>query len=221
MIPFDIHPADCPAFDYSTHPDCRRLLPRRVGQLLIALRTRRFDTLDAAADTRGVHRELFWALTPHGHPYFAGHYRGEDFRCLRNYRVQVGPPIDTRVGCPPLLVLGAMGRVEDTIRSAIAALDAAHQLPNSVVLPGPKLLHTVQVACRIFEWVNRIHPYANGNGHAARFCVWAILGRYGYWPVRWPLDPRPPDPPYTSLLLEYRAGNPERLEQYILQCLVN
>jgi hypothetical protein len=83
-----------------------------------------------------------------------------------------------------------------------------------------KLLHTVQVACRFFELVCRVHPYANGNGHAARFCIWAILARYGYFPVRWPIDPPPPDPPYTQLLLDYRAGNPLPLEQYLLGCLV-
>jgi fido (protein-threonine AMPylation protein) len=217
----DVHPADCPEFEYSNHQDRSRTLPRETARVLEDLRRGRIDTMSAASDTRSVHKQLFRALTPAGHDYFAGHYRGEDFRCLRNYRVQVGNPPDPRVGWPPHLVLGSMDELDRAIRSALTALDAGHKLPSAVVSPGQKLMHTIQVACRVFEVVNRIHPYANGNGHAARFCVWAILGRYGYWPARWPVDPKPPEPGYTQLLLAYRAGNPELLERHILQCLVN
>jgi hypothetical protein len=60
----------------------------------------------------------------------------------------------------------------------------------------------------------------NGNGHAARFVLWTILGRYGYWPERWRVDPRPPDPPYTQLIFDYRSGNHEPLETYVLQSVV-
>jgi Fic family protein len=77
----------------------------------------------------------------------------------------------------------------------------------------------VVVACMVFELFLRIHPYANGNGHAARFCTWAILGAFGYWPERWPIEPRPPDPPYTQLLVDYRNGNRVPLERYLLSCI--
>jgi hypothetical protein len=112
-----------------------------------------------------------------------------------------------------------MAELGRNIAAAITALDAGHALPNAIVPPEMKLLRTVQVACRFFELVCRVHPYANGNGHAGRFCLWAILGRYGYFPVRWPIEPRPPDPPYTQLLLDYRAGNHAPLEQHVLQRL--
>jgi Fic family protein len=73
------------------------------------------------------------------------------------------------------------------------------------------------LACRVFEVFLRIHPYANGNGHAARFLIWCLLSRYGYWPKGWPIEPRPPDPPYTHLISEYRNGNWEPLEEFVLK----
>jgi Fic family protein len=216
MSPDDIHPADCPAFEYEHHPDRGTAIPPRVARILASLRTGILDTLANACDTRDVHGILFGGLTPPEQPYYAGHYRGEEFRCLRRYQVQVGG----HLGWPAHIVPGVMAELERSIAGAITALDAGHNVPNSLVSPEMKLLHTVQVACRFFELVGRIHPYANGNGHAARFCIWAILVRYGYYPARWPIDPRPPDPPYTQLLLDYQAGNHGPLEQYVLRCLV-
>lgn len=212
----DIHPPDCPAFDYEHHPDRGTELPRQVASVLVDLRNGRMDTLAAASDTRQVHGLLFQRLTPPDHSYYAGHYRGESFRCLRHYEVQIGG----RAGAPAQVVPVLMAELGNNVTSAIAALDAGHRTTNAVVSPSMKLLYTVQVACRFFELVCRVHPYANGNGHAARFCLWAILARYGYFPARWPIDPRPPDPPYTQLLLDYRAGNCNALEQYVLGCLI-
>jgi fido (protein-threonine AMPylation protein) len=215
MSPGDTHPPDCPEFEYEHHPDRRTEIPQRVARILADLRRGRVDTLAAAADTRPVHGILFDGLTPPGHPYFAGHYRGEEFRCLRRYEVSIGG----RPGWPAAGVPYVMAELARSIAGAMRALDAGHDIPNAVLPPEIKLLHTVQVACRFFERMGWLHPYANGNGHAARFCLWATLARYGYFPVRWPIDPRPPDPPYTQLLLDYRAGNRAPLERYVLQCL--
>jgi Fic family protein len=215
MSPRDIHPADCPPFDYEHHPDWTAELPRRVARVVAGLHGRSIDTLATASDTRQVHGLLFRGLTPPDHDYFAGHYRGEEFRCLRRYEVTIGG----HDGCPAHLVPAMMDELRNSVISAIASLDAGHAVPNATLPPRLKLIHTVQVACRFFELVCRVHPYANGNGHAARFCLWAILARYGYFPTRWPIDPRPPDPPYTQLLLYYRTGNPAPLEKHVLQCL--
>lgn len=211
----DPHPADCPEFEYANHPGRRTILPARVADLLIRLRRRDLDGREVASDTRSGHRFLFESMTPDGHDYYAGHYRGEPFRCLEHYRV--GIQGDARVGYPPHLVPGHMDEFANLVRAAIEALDSGHNVPGTT--PGEKLYFTVAVACRIFELLNRIHPYANGNGHAARLCIWAILGRYGYWPERWPIEPRPPDPPYTTLLVAYRNGNREPLEGYVLNCI--
>jgi len=69
------------------------------------------------------------------------------------------------------------------------ALDGAHKLPNAHLPREQKLAYAVIFACSIFVTFLQIHPYANGNGHAARLVVWAILGRYGYWPKSWPIEP--------------------------------
>src|SRR5437899_301553 len=90
MNPSDLHPPDCPNFEYKDHPDHATELPRRVARLAAGLRSGQIATLAAASDTRTAHKTLFEGLTPPGHPYFAGHYRGEDFRCLRRCPVYVG-----------------------------------------------------------------------------------------------------------------------------------
>ena len=71
MSPGDIHPPDCPAFEYEHHPDRGMELPRRVAAVVAELRTGSLDTLGAASDTRQVHGILFRGFTPPGHSYFA------------------------------------------------------------------------------------------------------------------------------------------------------
>ena len=102
---------------------------------------------------------------------------------------------------------------------AILGGPTAAGLPSGQLSDEDKALYTVMFACRVFEIFLRVHPYANGNGHVARFLIWSILGRYDYWPQQWPIEPRPPDPPDSQLIVEYRNGNPEPLEQYVLQCI--
>jgi len=46
-----------------------------------------------------------------------------------------------------------------------------------------------------------------------RFLVWAILGRYGYWPNRWPIGPCPSHPEYAPLIVRYRNGDRNALLQ--------
>jgi Fic family protein len=84
--------------------------------------------------------------------------------------------------------------------------------------PEEKLTYAITFACRVFEEFLRIHPYANGNGHIARFLIWVILGYCGYWPNNWRIEPRP-NPPYNDLIVEYRNGNCEPLEKLILSSL--
>ena len=212
-----MHPTDCPEFEYAHHPR-RAVLQDQLAQILLSLRSGNLDKVELAADSRSVHQRLFEELTPAGQAYYAGHYRGEEFRCLKHY--SVGVSSDSRVGHPPHRVLGSMAAVADQVRTGLAVLDVATEMPDAQVAREDKLLYIVVFACQVFELFLRIHPYANGNGHAARFVVWAILGRFGYWPRSWPIDPRPPDPPYTQLILEYRSGNPEPLESHLLSTLV-
>lgn len=211
------HPPDCPAFEYAQHPRRQQVLSGKTAELVRKLRSRTLDSQQLAADSRPAHGELFKQLAPSGYQYYAGHYRGEPFRYLKEYAVTI--PSDPRVGLAPAGVPTAMGLLAREILAGLAALDSVHARPRSHVPSVEKLYYTVVFACRVLEVLLRFHPYANGNGHAARFVVWAILGRYGYWPKRWPIDPRPPDPPYTSLIVEYRNGNHEPLERFMLASL--
>ena len=211
------HPTDCPGWQYSDHPSRAALLPTRVAALLAELRRGILDTLRVSCDTRPVHSRLFEGLTPDRCDYYAGHYRGESFRCLRDYGV--GIPSDPRVGYPPAEVNLAMARLAALLHDGLAVLDQATTAVN--VAPGDKALFVVILACRFFDLFLRIHPYADGNGHTSRFLIWAILGRYGYWPFRWTIEPRPSDPPYTDIIVAYRGGFPSLLENYVLSCLKN
>lgn len=213
-----MHPADCPKWEYEDVPNYKIFLRRQIKNTLVQLRSGKIDTFINVQDTRPIHHHFFHKLTPTHFPYFSGNYRGEDFRCLKFYHVQVRS--DPRVGTLPHAVRSSMTQLEHKIREGFAALDFANNLPNARLPIKRKILYTTIFACRIFEAFLTIHPYANGNGHLGRFTIWCILGRYGFWPKKWPIDPRPEDP-YIQAIKEYRSGNPALLEQYVLQCIVD
>jgi hypothetical protein len=215
----DMHPADCPKWEYDTHPNKNSILQQVLKATLIQLRNGDLDTQTLAADTRSIHFRFFCNLVPSDCSYYAGHYRGEDFRCLK-YN-QVGIQSDTRVGFPPHQIQGCMNELTDIVKEAVAALDEGMQIPNAQLSLKDKIVYIVAATCRIFELFLRIHPYVNGNGHMARFCIWSLLGRYELWPVSWPIDPRPNDPPYTDLIVSYRNGNRLPLEKFIIQSLIS
>lgn len=206
-----MHPPDCPAWEYEHHP-LRSTLTIRVSEALRSLRDGSTETLSTAIDSRRVHRHLFLALTPPNCDYFAGHYRGEHFRCLRFYEVQIVS--DPRVGCPSSGVEIYITQLSDQISAGITALDSDHLSSDT-----QKLHYIVALAGHAFVTFLTVHPYANGNGHAGRLIVWSILGRFGYWPKRWTVEPRPPDPPYSDLIVLHRNGDKLPLEMYILQML--
>lgn len=213
-----MHPADCPNWEYNDHPNKTSILQEKNKSVLIELRNGDLDSLTSASDTRPVHFRLFRQLAPDECAYFAGHYRGENYRCLKYMQVSIRS--DPRVGFPPHQVRGCMAELATIVQEAVAALDEGMELPNAQIPLRDKILYVVASACRIFELFLRIHPYVNGNGHTARFCMWALLGRYGLWPVSWPIDPRPDDPPYTDLIVKYRNGNQVPLETFIMESLV-
>jgi len=63
-------------WDYEHFPDHSTKLLDVTSQLLLELRDQPSNSLDNVKNTRAIHGRLFNGLTPAGHGYFAGHYRG-------------------------------------------------------------------------------------------------------------------------------------------------
>ena len=212
-----MHPPDCPEWEYDKHPN-RNKLCNIISELLKDLGFKKIDTLEVAADTRKIHERMFTHLTPAGYRYYAGHYRGEPYRCLECYRVIIKD--DPRVGTEPHLVMDEMALITTKARRGFRMLDDDLQKVSVSQLPVREhLLRIVDFACKLFVDFLTVHPYANGNGHSGRFIVWSVLLRYGYFPQQWPIEPRPPDPPYTVLIRQYRYGDKKPLRKFILNSL--
>jgi fido (protein-threonine AMPylation protein) len=212
-----MHPSDCPPWEYNDHQDSDAILTWEYVAIMSGLRKRELDTLQNALDSRDIHRRLFHQLTPAECPYYAGHYRGENFRCLKYRNVRIRG--DRRVGYLAQQVSSYLRHLANDIQTTVDDFDARLVLPEAELSLTEKVKYAVAFVSRVFEFFLRIHPYVNGNGHAGRFIVWALLGRYGFWPVSYPVHPAPADPPYTASIIEYRNGNHEPLEKFILQCL--
>jgi fido (protein-threonine AMPylation protein) len=209
-----MHPLDCPEWEYSNHPRCHQVLTHQVAEVVTALIKGAIDTQQLAMDSRDVHRKVFKDLTPEGCEYFAGHYRGEAFKCLRY--CSVGVSSDPRVGVPPQSVAYRIEALRSEVCTGISALDS-----NVLLSDRERLGYAIALASRVFVAFLTIHPYVNGNGHAGRLIVWGLLGRFGYWPRRWPVHPRPGDPPYSTLIMQCRNGNPTPLEKFLLQTILS
>lgn len=201
----------CPEFEYDNHPQ-RDALVQRCAAIAAELRRGALDSRTNSLDSRPIHGRMFEGLTPDRFPVYAGHYRGEDYDCLRAY--PVGIPSDSLVGAPPTSVSYYMNLLAQEIARGIAAIDSTAGAPD--VSRVRQLQIAVAFMCRIFVQLLTIHPYANGNGHAARFVSLAILGRYGFWPRSWPIEPRPSLGDYSDAIAGYRRGDTERLERLIL-----
>jgi Fic family protein len=111
-----------------------------------------------------------------------------------------------------------MEAVSALLASGFQALDAKHS--DRKLSDEEKLYATVSFACAAFVQLLTIHPYADGNGHAARFVAWAILGHYDYWPREWTIEPRPTHATYADEIVAHRNGNPTPLIRHMLQDLV-
>jgi len=213
-----MHPADCPEWNYDKFPNRSAVLSTVIKSLYQELRLGRVNSLDILKDTRPAHKSLFIQLTPKGFEYFAGNYRGSAHRCLEHYAVMVHG--DPRVGAPPNIVVKLMADLSDLIHKTVLDVDQIMSQPDSQLSEAQKILYLVAMVCNFFQYFLRIHPYADGNGHTARFCVWAFLGRYNFWLRDWPVEPRPSDPPYRELIVKHRNGDKTPLENFILKCMV-
>jgi len=210
--------ANCPQWDYEKHPNAGAFLPQRCRELLVWLRAQPRNTIGLCSDTRPPHNNIFTGLTIPDQDYLAGHYRGEDFPCLKYLNVNINT--DPRVGVPFERVDGELHYLTSVIQEGVNKLDGAYAIPDAHLPRNLKVYYAISFACRVFVHFLTVHPFANGNGHMGRFIIWSILGRYQYWPRRWPVNDRPPDPPYSDLIKKYRDGESDPLEQFVLKCVL-
>lgn len=208
----------CPPWEYQDHGNHQDVLRQELSGLLRELREGAVSVEHEGKDTRPVHLRMFRHLSPPDMPYFAGHYRGEDFPCLVDY--EVGVTSDAAVGVPSEIVGPAMHAFAEDLMTAVSVLDASFDVPNITLTQEEKLYGAVVIAARAFAEFLTIHPYANGNGHMARFLVWLLLGRFDYWPNAWTIEPRPNTADYVTAIAEHRRGRAAALERMILEAIV-
>ena len=173
-------------------------------------------------DTRPVHGSLFNGFTPPHFPYFAGNYRGSRHSCLASYEVTAGTPNPNspKVGHPAATVPIEMDALAGQIDLAIQEMDLVWNAPNAVMGREAKLVRLVELVAAIFVYWMEIHPYANGNGHTARFLMLALFARQQiFLNSKMTVHPRPSDPNYISAIADHRMGKTQPLHLLILQCL--
>lgn len=207
-------PADCPRWEYTTNPISRFILKRRATKILNGCHRQIYSTPDLS-DTKKMHRLMFRYLTPKGHSYFAGNYRGADFRCLKGYEVEVRRgKIVVLSGTEAAYVLSAMNFFSREIIDSLSAMTAGSGAVSSLD-EAEKRAILISFVCRVLVDFLSIHPYANGNGHMSRVMVVIILTMFGVIPAKWSLTERPSDPPFGTFLTEYRMGDKLPLENFI------
>lgn len=209
----------CPyRWDYDKNKNSRRELKSHSIEVLKAIERGEHQAATFCRDTRPIHKQLFTGLTPKSCPYFAGHYRGDGrFICLIDNEVQV--PSDPMVGTASAKVASEIRNLGESLASAIARLDALIVAGGNLSRPAIRAAACARLACDAFVALLTVHPYVNGNGHAARSLLFVVLRHFGYVPALWTIDPRPPFPSYGKMIYDYRRGMTVPLHQFVLSCM--
>ncbi|WP_105403439.1 Fic family protein [Neorhizobium sp. T7_12] len=211
----------CPGnWEYEHHPNYKHeILSKRTANLLYSLRMSSIEQkLKAAQDTRPIHAVFFEGLTPKSFDYYAGHYRGEAFRCLDTYNVGVAG--DSRVGHAASVAPAKMYDFASKMKEVFNELHLIQAVPEKMFPPAHKLFRAIELAAGVFVYFLEIHPYANGNGHMGRFIMQAVLGRNDiYFNSSFQTHPRPNEPAYTRAIVAYRNGSKQALHQLLLSCI--
>lgn len=209
------HHSNCADWTYETHPERATVLVSRCQRLVDVIwrRPQSFDRF--GHDTRAAHRFMFLEMTPQACSCILGTYRG-DATCAAIASSYVGVGADPRVGTPPFMVAADMV----TLEKRCAALIAVHQKwlmgPGASQSPQNALLRFVQVLAPILELFLTIHPYKDGNGHAARLLIYVMMVRGGYRPKNWDVDSKQP---YGQALSDHRNGKPGALQKFLLKAI--
>ncbi len=203
----------CPPWEYATHPQADEILKLRCGETLLLLANDPDAIVPFVKDTRAKHRRIFSPLTPAGHRYYAGHYRGENYKCLKNYEVTING--DSRVGHPAVGIEFSMQMFNEKTDNVVRA--ATEYAESTDVVNPHRFLATIQLIAALMVYFLEIHPYANGNGHMGRFILFCLLYKFNIRLRSFPVHPRPNEP-FVECIKMYRDGNENPLIRYILGC---
>lgn len=202
------HHTNCKNWDYATHPS-RADVSDRCAWLWQRATTspRTFDRF--GYDTRKGHALIFRGLAPDDCQCIVGNYRGTS-GCAALTASHVGVGADPRVGVPPQWVALSIKVFEQRCDEVCSAFQANTEAPERRLVAFATLL------AELLTTFLGVHPYANGNGHAARLLVCVLMTRHGFQPKTWPIDDRPP---YGPALSAHRDGNPKPLITLILRAM--
>jgi hypothetical protein len=136
------------------------ILARRAKDTLIRLNNLSpIEKVAIGKDTRPVHQRYFAGLTPVGFEYYAGHYRGENFTCLKVLSVHI--PTDPMVGHPPDRVLDDIAVFASDFENVITDGDIVWSANSKVIAPAEKLYRVIQLGVALFVYLLQIHPFAS------------------------------------------------------------
>lgn len=209
------HHTNCADWTYETHPERSTTLAGRCKRLTswISTRPRRFDRY--GFDTRPGHRLMFAGLTPTNCSCVVGHYRG-DPSCEFLVTLDVTTKHDPRVGVPAILVSPTLAHFETRCRALVETHNRWLATKGSTQPPRNALIRFVSVLADILQQFLTIHPYMDGNGHAARLLTYTMMARAGYLPANWDIDAKQP---YSDALSAHRSGKPGALEAFLLSAI--
>jgi hypothetical protein len=120
------------------------------------------------------------------------------------------------VGCPPRQVNGELYKFNEIAQDAVTRLDQLTAAPNALISEAEKFMRIIQSTAALSAEFLKIHPFANGNGHVGRLLTIALLGRYGHWPPRFKIEPRPTGSAYNLAVAQHQNGNPLPLELFLM-----
>lgn len=175
---------DPPPWQAHSASNYDRTMIQRCSTLLdeiVADPTRRRGLL---ADPRILHQELFSSFVPHGHPEYAGTYRGTPGTTLADRRISSESQFETDgvyEFCGPGEVAGRMENL----------LQETQELLRD---PGADEFGRLIGLSYTFCWFGKIHPFLDGNGHVQRAIFAAMATEFGYpLSARFAIHPRPYD----------------------------
>lgn len=199
-------------WDYKSHGNYPAAMHQAISDLFRDSLNQPDLSKNYCSDPRTIHGALFKNLTDANNTHFAGNYRGSALDCLVDAEVTFG----AKIGAPAMYVLQRMSRYRQFTKTSFTRLVRSY---GTVDDSRFRLLCATAAGTMFHELVS-IHPFWDGNGHAARAVVALTWLSYGYLVGGWVIDPRPTSFPYLDYLREWDRGNRDPLIQHMLGALV-